>query len=111
MEENSQTTTAPHERVRSSERLGPTASPRPQRSIRAARCAVGDDPIFVDRGRRRLANFGAVVSCIVALGLWWAMLAVAFAGDTSGANPPLAERVDRAHPAPDGTEAVGVAPR
>lgn len=109
MEKHSQTTSGLRESTRSSERFGQTAPLRQRRAIRPPRCAVRDTPIFVDRGRRWLATFSAVVLCIVALALWWAMLAVAFTGGTSGADPPLADRGTLDHPVYE-TQAVGGPP-
>jgi hypothetical protein len=62
--------------------------------------------MFVDRGRRWLLTLPGVVFCIMAIALWWVMLALAFTDGTSGANPPFADRasVDRA--AEDGAEVI-----
>lgn len=103
-EQESLTTTALQDRVGSGDRFDPTARLRTRRSIRPPRCAVGDFPVFVDGGRRRLTA-AAVVACIVALALWWGMLALAFAQGTSGANPPLVEGGDPGRPAYEGIAA------
>ncbi len=79
------------ERRGPAERIRATDFPRRPRKIRARTAAAGDGPIFVDRGRRRLAIVVAAAVCVVALALWWAMLFLAFGGSTSGSSPRLVD--------------------